>query len=214
MPSGRLGALAAVTSQPVSRFRCGSLVSPLGAGGLRLRRRCSRTTCKALSARGRTGWRQPLFLWLGLGDGKQDAGSNPPRRAGSSPGTGGVAPWPSGKCSSAPNRQWEADRRGGWGRTVSTPTPPPPAWGSTGSGLPLGQEDLRESAAVSAAASRVRRRTAEAVSGWRVKVYAWFWVLSQLSFPVGAAHRSEPSDPPLPRLPSSSLGSERAILFS
>ena len=28
--------------------------------------------------RGRPGWRQPLFLWLYLGDRKQKVGSNPP----------------------------------------------------------------------------------------------------------------------------------------
>ncbi|XP_045848919.1 collagen alpha-1(III) chain-like [Meles meles] len=71
VPSGRPDAPAAVTSQPVPRFRCGSLVSPLGAGGLCLRRRRSRTTGRAVGTRGRTGWRPLLFLWLYLEDGKQ-----------------------------------------------------------------------------------------------------------------------------------------------
>lgn len=52
VPSGRPGASVAFTSRPVPRFRCGSLVSPLGAGRLCLRRRCSRTAGRAPGAEG------------------------------------------------------------------------------------------------------------------------------------------------------------------
>lgn len=156
VPSGRPNALAAVTSRPVPRFRCGSLVSPLGAGSLHLRRRGSRPAGGALRAGGRLGWRQPLSLWFYLGDGKK-AASSPPWRAGTTPGTNCQTSGPAGKCSSAPNSQWETTRRGGWG----------------GAGprldrkrIAFGTGRFTEAAAVSAAASGVGYRTAEVASGW------------------------------------------------
>lgn len=53
MPSGRPGTSVRVTSRPVPSFRCGILVSPLGAGNLLLRRQGSRLAGGALRAGGR-----------------------------------------------------------------------------------------------------------------------------------------------------------------
>lgn len=104
-----------MTSRPVPRFRCGSLVSSLGASGLRLGRRGSRPAGGALRDAGRSGWQQPLSLRLYLGDGKQKAGSNTPRQVGTTPGTDGLAARAARKCSSVLNSQWEIARRRGWG---------------------------------------------------------------------------------------------------
>ncbi|KAK2500843.1 LOW QUALITY PROTEIN: hypothetical protein MC885_002612, partial [Smutsia gigantea] len=75
VPSGRPSALVAVTSRPVPSFRCGSLVSPLGAGSPHLRRRGSRLTGGTPRARGRPRWWEALSLWRCLGHRHQKADS-------------------------------------------------------------------------------------------------------------------------------------------
>lgn len=86
VPSGKPSALIAVTSHPVPRFRCESLVSPLGAGSPHLRRRGSRATGGTPRARGRPRWWQALSLWRCLGHRHQKANSRSACRAGTTPG--------------------------------------------------------------------------------------------------------------------------------
>ena len=108
-----------MTSRPVPCFRCGSLVSSLGAGSLCFRRRGSRPTSRTFRTAGRPRWQHPLSLRLYLGDGKLKASSSPPNLVGTTPGTEALTTGAAGKCSSAPHSQWEIVRLSAWGRAGS-----------------------------------------------------------------------------------------------
>ena len=130
-------------SRPAPRFRCGSLVSSLGAGSLRFRRRGPMPSSRTFRTAGRLGWQHPLSLQLYLGDGKLKASSRPPNLVGTTRSTEGLTTGDAGKCSSAPHSQWEIVRLSGWGGAGSG-LDRKRAVGSTGRSV-LGRRSFRRS---------------------------------------------------------------------